>query len=164
LEMSSGVLILFVLAASSLGGRLTSEDRCETVGAILGFDVSAPGLATMPCVVENHYADGKVVLNAEIVESTGGRRRWRPLLERGQNCGGRVVRVSIAELRRAASRGDSASAGGNNRDLGQPTRVPDAISRGSRPADGILRPPEIKGELIQWRLGLGRLQEFALSS
>ena len=150
--MFFGICSFLVLAAANIGG-LGSEDRCEIVSTILGLntDGAIHTLATRPCVIENNYANGKVVLDAAIVERHGRRRTWRPFLVKGQDCGGYAVPVTLAELPRSGSMPMHEGQGkrGVERNANKGTgNVSGPISGGGPPVDGVLKLSERGPDLI----------------
>ena len=162
--MSFGICSFLVFAAANIGG-LAPEDRCEIVSTILGLntDGAIHTLATRPCVVENNYVDGKVVLDAAIVERQGRKRTWRPFVVKGQDCGGYAVPVTLAELPRSSSTpghyGQGKKGGERNANKGT-GNASGPISGGGPPVDGVLKLPERGPDLIHvMQINLRRLTE-----
>lgn len=151
-----------VFAMANMQG-LAAEERCEIVRTILGLntDGAIHPLGTRHCVLENNYANGKVVLDAALVETAGRRHTWRPFLVKEQDCGGYAVPVTRAELPRSVSvrgRGEHGKKGGK-RGKGM-AQASGRVSAGSPPADGLLRLPERGPELIHvMQINLRQLTE-----
>jgi hypothetical protein len=95
--------VLALLNATNQVGGLDVDERCEIVGAILGHNEAnvRGALANMSCVLNNDYADGKVVVEANLVSSADGKvSRRTTFLRKGEACGGYLVPVVLKDLRR----------------------------------------------------------------
>jgi len=99
------MLALVVLALLNMSHQVSGldvDERCEIVGAILGHNEAnvRGALANMSCVLNNDYADGKVVVETSLVSSADGRRARRTtFLRKGEVCGGYLVPVVLKDLR-----------------------------------------------------------------
>jgi hypothetical protein len=97
-------LMLFAfLNASHDAADLPVEDRCDIVGAVLGHnEENARGaLSKMSCVLNNDYANGKVVVEVNLVGPNDGKEpRRTTFLKKGDTCGGYLVPIVLKDIRK----------------------------------------------------------------
>jgi hypothetical protein len=96
------LLVLALLNASQQVAKLGVEERCEVVGAVLGHNENYRGaLANMSCVLNNEYANGKVVVEVNLVGPADGKEpRRTTFLRKGDTCGGYLVPIVLKDVRK----------------------------------------------------------------
>jgi hypothetical protein len=94
--------LLILLSALRVDGiTSTTAERCEIVRAALD-DASSrtPPLAMEPCVLENNYRDGSVLVDAVTLRRKGSKEVRVPFLMQGESCGTDLIPVSLQRLPR----------------------------------------------------------------
>jgi hypothetical protein len=95
------MLLIFLSVLGADGITPTTTERCEIVHAALD-DASSrtPPLAMEPCVLENNYRDGSVLVDAVTVRRKGSKEVRTTFLMHGEYCGTDLIPVSLHRLPR----------------------------------------------------------------
>jgi len=99
------ILLILLPALGDDGITPTTTERCEIVHAAVD-DASSrtPSLAMEPCVLENNYRDGSVLVDAVTVRRKGLKEVRTTFLMHGEYCGTDLIPVSLHRLPRGTGK------------------------------------------------------------